>query len=81
MVLSARCLIKEGLAMLPRTHRGRIRKPVLILILVALALLGATPTLAKDRKGNPGILPPQSKPHGHTYAEWVAMWWAVCFSF
>ena len=24
---------------------------------------------------NPGALPPQSLPYGHTYGEWAALWW------
>jgi hypothetical protein len=30
--------------------------------------------------GNPGVLPPQSNPHGHSYAEWSALWWKWALS-
>jgi len=40
----------------------------------AMALLMVSPASAKST-GNPGILPPQSHPHGHTYGEWAARWW------
>jgi hypothetical protein len=41
-----------------------------------LALLVATlPAAAAGRNPNPGVLPPGSKPYGHTYGEWGALWW------
>jgi len=61
--------------MLPRTKHPRTRKLLTVLILVAVALLGTTPTLAKDRNANPAVLPSQSHPHGHSYGEWAARWW------
>ena len=33
-----------------------------------------TAASAKKNK-NPGVLPPQSSPHGKTYGEWGAAWW------
>jgi hypothetical protein len=27
------------------------------------------------KNGNPGVLPPNSKPHGKSYGEWGAQWW------
>lgn len=47
--------------------------------LLAAALLACGfVSVAADRNastGNPGVLPPQSNPHGKTYGEWAAAWW------
>jgi hypothetical protein len=34
-------------------------------------------SLAQSQQGNPnpGVLPPNSRPHGQTYGEWSAAWW------
>lgn len=42
-----------------------------IATIIALAL--ASTSLAGNP--NPGVLPPNSKPYGHTYSEWAAAWW------
>ncbi|MCK6459332.1 MAG: hypothetical protein L6Q95_05500 [Planctomycetes bacterium] len=43
---------------------------------VCAVLLGVLVTAASARKNkNPGVLPPQSSPHGKTYGEWGAAWW------
>jgi hypothetical protein len=49
----------------------------LLLASVLLTSLEAGPGLAQNR--NPGVLPPNSAPHGLTYGEWSARWvkWAV----
>ena len=39
-----------------------------VLVVVAVALLGTT--MAFARNANPGVLPPNSHPYGHTYGEW-----------
>lgn len=50
-----------------------------VLLVLCLGWL-ATPVLA-DRSeangnaGNPGVLPPNSSPHGHSYAEWTESLW------
>jgi hypothetical protein len=38
--------------------------------------------VAKDNgsQENPGVLPPNSKPHGLSYGEWSARWWQWAFS-
>src|SRR6476620_9029431 len=45
--------------------------PVVVGIFVAL--IGATVAFAGNP--NPGVLPPNSHPHGLTYGEWSARWW------
>ncbi len=45
---------------------------------ILVALVGATVALAANP--NPGVLPPQSHPHGKTYGEWNASWWQWFFS-
>jgi len=48
--------------------------------LIALVfLLQVTPALA-DSNPNPGVLPPQSHPHGRTYGEWSNAWWQWALS-
>jgi hypothetical protein len=40
---------------------------------VAIALMN---NLAAAGQGNPGILPPQSRPGGESYVEWASAWWS-----
>ena len=47
------------------------------LLLLAIAAI-ATSLLATNP--NPGIAPPNSKPHGASYAQWSAAWWQWAFS-
>jgi hypothetical protein len=50
---------------------------VTALLATAILSLGAA-SLAWAGKGNaanPGVLPPQSQPHGKSYGEWAAAWW------
>jgi hypothetical protein len=37
-------------------------------------------TMAFARNPNPGVLPPNSHPHGKTYEEWEAKWWQAAFA-
>ena len=46
--------------------------------LALIVALGASPALARNL--NPGILPPNSTPHGSSYAEWSVKWWQWVFS-
>lgn len=49
-------------------------------LLVALLLVASPAGVAQADKGpNPGVLPPQSHPHGKTYGEWSAAWWQWAF--
>jgi hypothetical protein len=50
--------------------------PVVVGIFVAL--IGATVAFAGNP--NPGVLPPNSHPHGLTYGEWSARWWQYAVS-
>ncbi len=43
------------------------------------ALLGSMTAFAAANP-NPGVLPPQSHPHGKTYGEWSNAWWKWAFS-
>jgi hypothetical protein len=45
----------------------------IVLAAVSMALLETTAAFACDT--NPGVLPPQSHPYGHTYGEWSNAWW------
>ena len=44
---------------------------ILFLITAATSLVLAQPGI----NSNPGVLPPNSSPHGNTYTEWNAPWW------
>jgi len=47
-----------------------------VLVSCAAVLTLPTPALAGDgNQDNPGVIPPQASPNGHTYGEWGAMWW------
>ena len=55
----------------------RLFPPVMML---AAAVLLAAPWLASagdgpGRNENPQVLPPHSRPFGHSYGEWAAAWW------
>jgi hypothetical protein len=46
------------------------------MVVAAVLLLGAAAAKPPTGSlGNPGIIPPQAKPHGLSYAEWSAEWW------
>jgi hypothetical protein len=40
-----------------------------------LALLGFGLVAAAPASGQRGVFPPNSHPHGHSYAQWSAKWW------
>jgi hypothetical protein len=74
------------------TNNGSVRKTIETTLWSAalaagLAAAVSSPALAGDgnaasgNRQNPGILPPQSSPHGHTYAEWAGAWWRWTYSF
>jgi hypothetical protein len=55
----------------------------IVVLLIALGLMIPTslpPAQALGNYNNPGILPPNSHPLGHTYGEWSAKWWQFVFS-
>ena len=54
-----------------------------MLLATAILSLGAASSAwadGKEDRGNPGILPPNSHPHGKTYGEWTAAWWQWALS-
>ncbi len=48
-------------------------------VMVVMALLMSTP-VAFASNPNPGVVPPNSLPHGLTYGEWSARWWQYALS-
>jgi hypothetical protein len=44
-------------------------------LLITAASTGYTAAQAVGNAGNPGIIPPQARPHGRSYSEWSAIWW------
>ncbi len=55
-----------------RGLRPGVVTAVLLLVGASLALAGQPD---KGNRGNPGVLPPQSNPHGKSYGEWAVAWW------
>jgi hypothetical protein len=52
-----------------------------VCLMLTLALLLVTVSVAgAGEKGNPGVLPPNSRVQGLTYGEWSARWWQYVFS-
>lgn len=51
-----------------------------LLASVFIALASTVSSGAGGRNSNPGILPPGSNPHGHSYGEWTARWWQWALS-
>jgi hypothetical protein len=50
-------------------------------VVLGLTVLATIPVAqAGSRNLNPGILPPNSNPHGMTYGEWEAEWWQAAFA-
>jgi hypothetical protein len=49
---------------------------------IVLGLLAPAPAHLAQAAGNPnpGVLPPNSHPYGHSYAEWNNRWWQWAFS-
>jgi hypothetical protein len=46
------------------------------MVVLALVMMTGSPARAGNgNEDNPGILPPQSKPHGKSYPAWSATWW------
>ncbi len=55
-----------------------------IVVAVAVGVLVPTSGLCVQPpggQGNPGVMPPDSKPYGMTYGDWGAAWWQWAFSF
>ena len=44
-------------------------------VMLCLAAAASSAFAQAGGNANPGVLPPNSSPHGHTYAEWNALWW------
>ncbi|MDB5059942.1 MAG: hypothetical protein JWO59_3414, partial [Chloroflexi bacterium] len=59
-------------------YRGRINIAIGLLVVLLLAV----PVRGTRAAGNtnPGILPPESKPYGLTYAQWSVGWWQWALS-
>jgi hypothetical protein len=49
------------------------RTSIALVAVVAALVVPAASALASN--SNPGVLPPQSHPHGLTYGQWSARWW------
>jgi hypothetical protein len=49
-------------------------------VMLAVLLLAPRAVTHAASTQNPGVLPPNSHPHGLTYAQWGARWWQWAFS-
>jgi hypothetical protein len=60
-----------------RNVRSFVTRGLLAAVAVLGLLLAAAPpaVAGQGNAGNPGVLPPQSHPHGATYGEWAGAWW------
>ena len=47
---------------------------------VAGALFAGGGVAEAKKNANPGVLPPQSNPHGQSYGDWSAEWWQWAYS-
>src|SRR5690349_2030117 len=54
---------------------GAMRRLVVILVALATMSLGAALAGPAAADGGSSVLPPNSKPHGQSYAQWSAAWW------
>lgn len=55
---------------------GILRRLFIATLCLAMAILVAGPAAAAGaRHGGPRVIPPQARPHGHTYGQWNAKWW------
>jgi hypothetical protein len=52
---------------------------IVSLVFVLGLMMPAGAPLAQS-SGNPGVIPPNARPHGLTYAAWSAGWWQWAFS-
>jgi hypothetical protein len=51
-----------------------------LLFSLTVVLLASATAAGQAANPNPGVVPVNAKPHGHSYAEWQAMWWQYVFS-
>jgi hypothetical protein len=52
----------------------------IVVVMVGMALIMSAPVVFASANPNPGVLPPQSHPHGRTYGEWSNAWWQWALS-
>jgi hypothetical protein len=58
-----------------------LHKLAVLLLMAGLAVGGGSPVpVAQANNANPGVIPPQAVPYGHTYAEWTGRWSQWVFS-
>jgi hypothetical protein len=69
---------KEQHAMQAHTKQYWQRLVAVVGLMAGLMILPVSTVSA--RNNNPGVLPPNSHPHGLTYGEWSAKWWQFVFS-
>ena len=61
-------------------NRIRLWKSFVSLLVVALLVASASAAVYAAPAANPGVLPPNSRPHGKSYAEWSAEHWKWLYS-
>jgi hypothetical protein len=63
---------------MPREAEKYWRRVIAVLTVVFLTAM--TSFIQAAGNPNPGVLPPESRPHGATYGEWGARWWQWALS-
>ena len=53
----------------------QVASRALVLGIFAVSALAGPLRVEAQSNSNPSIVPPQSNPHGNSYAEWSAKWW------
>ena len=61
--------------------RGQIRCPLLACVFLIVPLLLRSQVASGQRNPNPGVIPPQARAYGLSYAEWSEQWWRWAYSF
>ena len=65
-------------SIMKKTQRNLDRNSVtrwLVYVCAAVLISAGALTASAAGNPNPGILPSQSRPQGHSYGEWAAAWW------
>jgi hypothetical protein len=72
--------MKYSITTQTKSIRTKGLPPALLVATILLLGAGSSAWAGRGNAGNPGVLPPQSHPHGKTYGEWTAAWWQWALS-
>ena len=63
-----------------RSSIKRALTPLLVTALLCTLAISPSVFGGSGNHGNPGVLPPNSHPHGRSYSEWAEAWWQWALS-